>query len=88
MPGDEITNPRAGGPTSARGFFATKPSSHYDFARTNYGLDPLRGTLLEEPVPSEAYRLSLSESGSYGDFLSEFIQDNWLANTQPADTQI
>ena len=85
MPGDEITNPRAGGPTSARGFFATKPSSHYDFASTNYGLDPLRGTPLEEPVPSEAYTLSLppnSESGSYGDFLSAFIQDTWLANTQ------
>ena len=88
MPGDEITNPRAGGPTNAQRFIATKPSSHYDFASTNYGLTPSRGTRLEEPVPSEAYKLSLTESGSYGDFLSAFIQDKWLADTQPADTQI
>ena len=85
MPGDEITNPRAGGPTSAQRFIATKPSSHYYLASTNYDLTPTRDTLLEEPVPSEAYTLSLppnSESGSYGDFLSAFIQDTWLANTQ------
>ena len=59
MPGDEITNPRAGGPTSARGFFATKPSGHYDFASTNYGLDPQKHTIRRTSPIRGLYTLTL-----------------------------
>jgi len=76
---DEIINPRAGGPRQAleaSNPLDTNPSEVYLTVSgfTNFGQSNRSNN------PSEVY-INLSNPGgtSYGDILSGFIQDTWLA---------
>ena len=86
---DAITNPRAGGPANAvleLNDDNTNPSQIYGGdGGFNYGQQPEEIPVdIVQPNPSKIYVLSLSpiERSSYGDFLSDFIQEDWLPETQ------
>ena len=87
---DAITNPRAGGPAPAvleLNDDNTNPSQIYGGdGGFNYGQQPEEVPVdIVQPNPSEIYVLSLLppiERSSYGDFLSGFIHEEWLTETQ------
>ena len=86
---DAITNTRAGGPANALKKDTpenTNPSQIYGGnGGFNYGQQPEEEPVdIVQPNPSEIYALSLRpiERSSYGDFLSGFIQKEWLTETQ------
>ena len=92
MNDDAITNPRAGGPANALkkdNPNNTNPSQVYGAPNGgfNYGQQPTEHPVdIVQPNPSEIYVIVESPlefyRSSYGDFLSGFIQEDWLTETQ------